>query len=315
LSLNTEFYDFIFEKNKIIGIKTNKGDILSNWVINCSGLYSDDVMHKANIKPDFKIKPTRGEYFIFDAAKVTLNTVLYPTPTEKGKGTLVSTTTHGNVMVGPNAEVIEDRENAATTKEGLEKIIMNAKKLVPSLNIKDVIAQFAGIRAKGNEGYKDFIIEIPNEIQGLLNLGAIDSPGLASAPAIAEHVINLLKANNESLIEKKEWNPKRSSRPCFKKLSHLERMELVKKNPKYGKVICRCEEVTEGEIIDAINSKINATTYDAIKRRTWMGTGRCQGAFDYHRVIEILSRELKIPETEVTKKSRDSKFIFKKTKE
>ena len=315
LSLNTEFYEFIINGKKINGISTNKGDIYCRYVVNCTGLYSDLVMHKVNIKPEFKVRPTRGEYFIFDSAKVTLNTVLYPTPTEKGKGTLVSTTTHGNVMVGPNADVIDDKEDSATTKEGLEKITLNAKKLVPSLDIKDVIAQFAGIRAKGNEGYKDFIIEIPSEIQGLINLGAIDSPGLASAPAIAEKVIDLLKANNEQLIEKKEWNPKRKSKPCFKKLSHLEKMELVKKNPNYGKVICRCEEVTEGEILEAIHSLIPAKTYDAIKRRTWMGTGRCQGAFDYHRVIEILSRELNISEIEVTKKGRDSKFIFKKTKE
>jgi glycerol-3-phosphate dehydrogenase len=272
-------------------------------------------MHKADVRMDFKVKPVKGEYFIFDTGKFTLNTVLYPAPSAKGKGTLISTTTHGNVMIGPNAYVSDDKLDASTTKKGLDEIIENAKKIIPSLNIKDVIAQFAGTRAKGGENQKDFIIEKPVEIEGLINLGAIDSPGLVSAPAIAEKVIELLKSNNEPLVEKADWNPKRPARVSFKKLSHTERMELVKKDPNYGRVICRCEEVTEGEIVDAIHSLIPAKTYDAVKRRTWMGTGRCQGAFDYHRVIEILARELNISETEVTKKGGGSNFITRNSKE
>ena len=272
-------------------------------------------MHNAGIRNDFKITPVRGEYLIFDASKVTLNTVLYPVPTEKGKGTLVSTTTHGNVMIGPNASLIEDKESSITTKEGLDEIIKNAKKLLPSLNEKDVIAQFAGLRSKGNLDKKDFIIEIPDKVNGLVNLGGIESPGFVSAPAIAERIVELLKDSKEELIEKKKWNPIRKPRMCIKKLSHKEREALVKKNPKYGRIICRCEEVTEGEIIDTINSIIPATTYDAIKKRTWLGTGRCQGAFDYPRVIQLLSRELNIPMTKVNKKGRGTEFLFRNTKD
>ena len=236
-------------------------------------------------------------------------------PTDKGKGTLVSTTTHGNVMIGPNAEKITDKENNDTTRAGLTEIINNSKKLLPSLNEKDVIAQFAGLRPKGNQSKKDFVVEIAEKVKGLINLAGIESPGLVSAPAIANRVEELLIDAGEKLKEKKEWNGIRMPPPCFKKLSHNEREKLVKKNPLYGRIVCRCEEITEGEIIDAIKSPVPAMTYDAIKRRLWLGTGRCQGAFDYPRVIEILSRELGIHATKVTKKGRGSEFLYRETKE
>lgn len=315
LLLNTKLNGFIISSNRIIGINTNNGIFYSRWVINCSGLYSDEIMHIAGIRNDFKITPVRGEYLIFDASKVTLNTVLYAVPTEKGKGTLVSTTTHGNVMIGPNASMAIDKESTITTKEGLDEIILNAKKLVPSLDVKDIIAQFAGLRAKGNLKNKDFLIEIQDEIKGIVNLGGIESPGLVSAPAIAEKVIELLKDSKEELIEKKKWNPVREARVCIKKLSHKDREAIVKKNPKYGRIICRCEEVTEGEIIDTIRSIIPATTYDAIKKRTWLGTGRCQGAFDYPRVIQILSKEFNIPAININKNGKGSEFLIRKTKD
>ncbi len=315
LRLNTKFEDFIIEKNKIIGISTNNGKFYSKWVINCAGLYSDDVMHKARVRPEFKINPVRGEYFIFDASKVKLNTVLYPVPTDKGKGTLVSTTTHGNVMIGPNAQAVLNKESTETTRDGLSEIAKNAKRLVPEIDIKNVIASFAGLRAKGNYKEKDFIIEIPEKVSGFVNLGGIESPGFAAAPAIAMEVVRLLKDRGEQFVEKKEWISRREARPKIKSLSHKEREEIVKKNPLYGRIICRCEEITEGEILDAIHSLIPATTYDGIKKRTWLGTGRCQGAFDYPKVIEILSSELKIPMTEISKKGKGSEYLFRKTKD
>lgn len=316
LLLNTRFEGFIMENNRICGIKTSKGEFYSRWVINSAGVYADEVMHRAGVRLDFKITARRGEYLIFDESKIKLNTVLYPVPSEKfGKGTLISTTTHGNVMIGPNAEFINTKYNTETTPEGIKEIIINAKRLLPSLNERYVIAQYAGLRATGNLETKDFLIEIAQEVQGLLNLAGIESPGLVSAPAIALKVVELLEEAGEKLFSKDDWKPIRHARPCFRKLSHLERAELIKKNPAYGRIICRCEQVTEGEIIDAIHSPIPALTYDAIKRRTWLGTGRCQGGFDYTRVIDILARELNIPVTEVTKCGYNSNFIFRKTKE
>jgi glycerol-3-phosphate dehydrogenase len=156
---------------------------------------------------------------------------------------------------------------------------------------------------------------MPNEIKGLLNICGIDSPGFASAPAIAQTAVDMLRDAGQELKPKQSWNPVRKPKPHFHQLSVKDRAELVKQNPLYGRIVCRCEEVMEGEIVDAINSPIPARTYDGIKRRTWLGTGRCQGAFDYPRVIEILARELGIPVTEVTKKGKGSELVFRKTKD
>ncbi len=314
INFNTKFEDFIFDGSRITGIRTNLTDYASKWVINCAGLYSDDVMHKANLRPEFKITPRKGEYLIFDASKFSLNNILFPVPTEKGKGILVSTTVHGNVMIGPNAMEIDNKSDPSTTTEGLNEIIEGARKLVPSLNIRDVIAMYSGIRARGNAD-RDFVIEIPKNIEGFINLGGIESPGFASAPAIAVMVINLLAESGFSMKPKSKWNPLRRTKPSFHKLSHKEKAELIKKNPSYGRIVCRCEEIMEGEIIDAIHSLVPARTYDGIKRRTWLGTGRCQGAFDTPRVIDILSNELGIPVSDVTKKGKGSEIVFRGTKD
>ena len=321
--LETAFEDFIMEGKRIIGIKTNRGDFLSRWVINSAGLYSDEVMHKAGIRPEFKITPRKGEYFIFDRAEITIDNVLFPVPSAKGKGILVTTTLHENTIIGPNANEIEDKEDTSTTKEGLDEVAAGALKLVPSLNLRYSIANFAGIRPTGNApcktpgiNYKsDFIIEIPDEVEGFVNLGGIESPGLTSAPAIAVEVVDMLRDAGEKLVEKKEWDPIRPARPRFRNMSHKDRQLLVNMDPRYGQVICRCENITEGEIIAEIHSPVPARTYDAIKRRTWLGTGRCQGGFDMPRVVNILSRELGISPLEVTKRGKGSEFLFRETKE
>lgn len=310
----TRFTGFILEGKKITGVRTDRGDFTCRWVINCAGLYCDEVMHAAGIRPDFSVKPKKGEYLIFDPSKLVLNNVLFHTPTEKGKGILVSTTTHGNVMIGPNSADASGKEDTSTTSEGIREIVDGARKLVPSINERDAIAMYAGLRARGSS-YKDFIVEIPKEIGGLVNLGSIDSPGFASAPAIAEMVAGLLKEAGETLKDKKDWEPSRKPAPVFHKLSHREKAELIRKNPAYGRIICRCEEITEGEVIDAIHAPIPAKTYDGIKRRTWLGTGRCQGGFDYPRVIELLSQELGITPEEVTKKGKGSEIVFRGTKD
>lgn len=310
----TAFREFIVDKGRITGVKTDQGEFTCRWAVNCAGLYSDEVMHQAGVRKDFDIKPKKGEYLIFDPSKFSLNNVLFHTPNEKGKGVLVSTTTHGNVMIGPNAADVDSKDDSSTSSEGLKEILDSARKLVPSINERDVIAMYSGVRARGSN-HKDFIIEIPEGIKGLVNLGAIDSPGFASAPAIASMVADLLKGAGEDLKEKRSWARTRRSRPVFHKLSHKQKAELIEKNPSYGRIICRCEEITEGEVLAAIHAPIPAKTYDSIKRRTWLGTGRCQGAFDYPRVIELLAQELKIPVTQVTKKGKGSEIVFRGTKD
>jgi len=324
LKLNTAFEDFIMEDSRIVGVRTNQGDFHCRWVVNAAGLYADEVMHKADVRPDFKIRPRRGEYLILDKAdfQLTRPTLLFPTPSDKGKGILVASTLHGNVIVGPNANYVESKENKDVTNEGVQEVWTGGNKLVPSIIRKHIIAQFAGLRATGNApapnpeiNYnQDFIIEIPKEVQGLVNLGGIESPGFTSAPAIAVKVIELLEDAGETLEEKPDWNPLRVPRPVFRHLNREEQADLIAQDPAYGRIVCRCETVTEGEILAEIHAPIPALTYDAIKRRTWLGTGRCQGGFDMPRVVQILSSELGVPPEAVTKKGEGSELLFRQTK-
>lgn len=321
--LKAEFLDFLMEGSRVIGVRTSRGDYFARWVINAAGLYSDFVMHKAGVRPEFEITPRKGEYFVFDSAEIKTRHIYFPVPTEKGKGILVTNTVHGNTIVGPNANIIDDKEDTSSTKAGLEEIAEGANKLIPSIKLRSVIATFAGLRPMGNarslnpaiDYHHDFVIEIPQQVQGLVNLGGIESPGLTAAPAIAEMVVEMLKDAGETLIEKNNWDPIRPARPRFRNMSHAERQELCEIDPAFGRVICRCENITEGEIIREIHAPIPATTYDAIKRRTWLGTGRCQGGFDMPRVVAILSRELGISPLEVSKRGGGSEFLFRHTKE
>jgi glycerol-3-phosphate dehydrogenase len=204
---------------------------------------------------------------------------------------------------------------------GLAEIWAGSQRLVPSIAPRSIIAVFAGLRATGNahalnvDYSHDFVIEIPKEVHGLVNLGGIESPGLTSAPAIAQRVVDLLKDAGEKLVEKKNFNPIRPERPRFNHLSHDEQAALVAKDPRYGRMICRCEMITEGEIVAEIHSPLPAKTYDAIKRRTWLGTGRCLGSFDMPRVVAILSQELGVSPLEITKKGAGSEFLVRLTKD
>jgi glycerol-3-phosphate dehydrogenase len=250
-----------------------------------------------------------------------MKNILFPVPNEVSKGILVLGSTHGNTLVGPNSNTLPEKDNHAVTAEGLAEIWSGAQKLVPSITPRSIIAVFAGLRASGNarsagvDYSHDFIIEIPKEVKGLVNLGGIESPGLTSAPAIAQRVVEMLKESGEKLIEKKSFNPIRKARPRFNHLSHEEQAALIAKDPRYGRIVCRCEMITEGEIVAELHAPIPARSYDAIKRRTWLGTGRCLGSFDMPRVVSIMSNELGVSPLEITKKGAGSEFLFRPTKE
>ena len=319
---DTEFRDFLLDKDRIVGVQTNNGDFRCRWVINAAGLYSDAVMHKAGVRPEFKITPRKGEYLILDRAESELQSVYFPVPSEISKGILATATVHGNTILGPTAREQDDREDKSNTAAGLNEVLSGGKKLIPSVEPKHVIATFAGLRAAGNalcetpgvDYGHDFIVEIPEKVKGFVNLGGIESPGFTSSPAIALLVIDLLRDAGEKLVEKTDWNPIRPARPRFRDMSTAERKQWIEKDPRYGRVVCRCENVTEGEIIAEIHSLIPATTYDAIKRRTWLGTGRCQGGFDMTRVTEILARELGVSPLTVSKKGSASRLLVRPTK-
>ena len=323
IALETRFEGFLFEGQKIIGVHTNRGDHHCRWVVNAAGLFSDEVMHRAGLHPGFSITPRRGEYFILDSADMNIRSVYFPVPSETSKGILVTTTVHSNTLLGPNAVDIHDKLDGENTLSGMQEVLSGAQKLVPSINPRSIIATFAGLRAGGNapcqtEGVDyqhDFLIEISKEKPNLVNLAGIESPGLTSAPAIALMAIDLMKDAGEKFVEKKHWNPIRPARPRFRHLSRKQQQELIEKDNRYGRVICRCENITEGEIVAEIHSPIPARTYDAIKRRTWLGTGRCQGGFDLPRVTAILARELGISPLEVTKKGDESSYLMRQTKQ
>ncbi len=309
----------LIEQGRVAGIDTGNGPIRATWVVNAAGVFADDVMHLFGVHPEFAITARRGEYFVFDPTRFTVDNVIFPMPDELGKGILVTTTTHGNSIIGPNSEEVDDKEDQSVTEAGMLQILAGAQRLVPSVSASDLIAAFAGLRATGNykpDGrHRDFLIERSDEVPGLINVAGIESPGYASSPAIAELVVKLLAEGGLSLEEKESWDGRRARPARFAALSHEERAARVTEDPAYGRIVCRCENVTEAEIVEAIHRPIPARTYDAIKRRTWLGTGRCQGGFDYPRTMEILSRELGIPMEEVTKKGPGSEFLYRRTKE
>lgn len=317
--LNEEVTGFETEGGRLATAVTPKDTFTARWFVNAAGVHSDEIMHLAGARPDFKITARRGEYFVFDRTRFKIDNVLFPMPSEKGKGILVTSTTHGNTMIGPNSDYIDDKEDHSVTAEGLHAVLDGAKRLVPDVNARDVIATFAGLRATGNHkpdgSYRDFLLEVSEQAPGLINLAGVESPGYASAPAIAEYLVEMLRDAGQPLEPKEDWKPNRKRIPRFKELSHEQRAQLVRENPAYGRIVCRCEEVTEAEVVAAINAPIPATTYDAIKRRTWLGTGRCQGSFDYPRTMELLSRELGISMTDVTKKGPGSVMLYRRTKE
>lgn len=308
--------EFIFN-SEVIGIKkdedlfeitTKEKKYYSKYVINAAGLYSDAINNLSGAKP-FSVHPRKGEYFILDKDQGYLaKTVIFQVPTSMGKGILVSPTVDGNLLIGPTSEDIQDKEFKATTKEGLDKALKGAKRSVDKFDIRKTITQFTGLRSTPDTKEKDFIIK-ESEIKGFINVAGIESPGFTAAPAIAEMVRDILKDSGIKLIAKKDFNPKRRPLIRFNELTDEERNKLIKKDPSYGRIICRCETVTEGEIIDAIKRPIGAKSIDGVKRRVRAGMGRCQGGFCGPRVLEILAKEYKISPLEVTKSGGKSNIL------
>jgi len=281
--------------------------IETRYVINAAGLYADRINELIN-PSYFQIKPTRGEYFLLD--KKTghyARHVLFPCPTRLGKGVLISPTAHGNLIIGPNAEAVDSREATETTASGLEFVHSNAEKIKKDLPFHKVITSFSGLRAKSSSG--DFIIEETKETPGFINVAGIDSPGLVSAPAIAGYVAELVTEKTGTPGKNPGFQPAAKNHTALMNLNEEEKAALIKEDPRYGKIICRCESVTEGEIIRAIEGPVGARTVDGIKKRVRPGGGRCQGGFCGPRVIQILARELG-KEPEEIKKDNPASYIL-----
>lgn len=263
--------------------------IRARFVVNAAGVFADQV-NDLIAEPFFKINPRKGEYYVFDKSQGKIATrTLFVCPGKFGKGVLVSPTVHGNLIAGPDAQDGCDPSDTATTAEGLAFVRENARLLTEKINFRETIRNFAGLRAVPDQ--KDFIIGESPTVKGFFNLAGIKSPGLTSAPAIAEMARDLLADAGLELIEKTDFNPHRHE-TRFLSLSAEEKAALIRENPAFGRVICRCETITEGEIVEAIQRPVGATTLDGVKRRCRPGCGRCQGGFCAPRVLEILAREL-----------------------
>ncbi len=285
--------------------------VTADYVINCAGVYSDEVARLVG-DDSFSVYPRRGEYMLLDREAGDLIThTIFRCPSKMGKGILVSPTVDGNLLLGPTAENIEDKEDTSTTAEGLAKVRAQAGEQVKGIAFGKVITSFTGLRSVGSTG--DFIINMPKE--GFINLAGIESPGLSSSPAIAEHVALMLKEDGVALSEKPDFNKFRRPAHYFKELDRAGKNKMIAEHPEFAHVICRCETVTEGEILEAIRTNPRPTDVDGVKRRTRASMGRCQGGFCTPYIIELLASELGIDYTEVTKFGGNSKINIGKTKE
>lgn len=291
---------------------SENGETLSAKVIvNASGLNGEKT---ASLIGDvsFKIGGRKGEYLLLDKESGNfVNHTVFKTPTELGKGILATQTVDGNLMLGPTAEVVDD-DIAKTSNHGLNFIIKTAGEMLNNPPIFNTITSFAGIRAFSDR--HDFIIEQSNVDKRFINVVGIESPGLTSAPAIAKYVVENLISNELKLIVNENFNPRRKADYFFKNLTQREKNEIIKKDKSYGKIVCRCEQITEGEIVRAIHENPKARDLDGIKRRVRAGMGRCQGGFCQPQILQILARELKVPVEQVTKKGENSQIIIGKTK-
>lgn len=277
-------------------IQTDQGSLQARYVVNAAGVHADEIQAMTGNR-EFTIAPVRGEYYLMDKTLGDLvSSVIFQCPGPEGKGVLVAPTVHGNLIVGPNAESVEDRDGTETTQGGQDLVRTKAAKSVPDINYREAIRNFAGVRA--NSDACDFIIGMSDSVSNFLNLAGICSPGLSSSPAIARLAVQLLEGAGLQLSPRSQANGSRQV-VRMKDLAPAEKQQRIEENPLYGRVLCRCETITEGEICDAIHMAPQPRTIDGIKKRCGTGMGRCQGGFCMPRILHLLCRELDLRPEEI----------------
>ncbi len=292
-------------------LHTPTGDVTARFVLNAAGVDADRV-HEMLEPNDWHTLPSRGEYYLLDKSEHDrVSRVIFQCPGPEGKGVLVAPTIHGNLICGPNAEAVEDRLDLGNTAAGMAEVRAKASRSVPGVEWRQNIRNFAGLRA--NTTRSDFIIEESKAHPGFIDLAGIKSPGLSSAPAIAKMAAEMLAADGLALEPDPDFVDKREH-IVFKNLSAEEKNELIRKDPRYGRVVCRCETITEGEIVAALHSPIPPRSINGVKRRCNAGMGRCQGGFCGPRVQEIIARELGIDQAEVLLEQAGSTILTGRTK-
>jgi len=296
--------------NNFFEVKTQNNLYQSKVVINATGVSSDKVNNLFQ-EPNHEIKVRRGEYYVLDKNHFEVNSVLYRVPSDKGKGVIITPQYHGNVLIGPTSEFVDMNDMDKTKYSGLDYIKKEAIKSVKNVPYQKVIRTFAGGRATSNT--KDFVINDCSK-KGFINVGGIESPGLTAAPAIAKYVVESFVSSYVSLNPNTTYNQYRRKVIRLHELSKKDKNDLVKKDKRFGKIVCRCEQITEGEIIDSINRNCGATTIVGVKNRVRPGAGRCQGGFCQSEVLKILANERKIAKTEIDYNKKGSNILKFRTK-
>ncbi len=300
----------IAKKDGLFDIKTTQGHFFARYVINAAGLYADKVYEMAG-GTGLCVTPVRGEYFLFDKTMGDIvSTVVFQCPTKAGKGVVVAPTVHGNLFAGPDSKTANERDDTSTHADDLAFVREMAVKSVPTIDFSQNIRNFAGLRAVAGN---DFVVE-ESAVKNFINAAGIKSPGLSSAPAIAEDLVCILENCGLALHQKTEFIDERHV-VHFHKLSSEERAALIKQNPAYGTVVCRCQTITEGEIVDILRRPVHPTSIDGIKRRCAAGMGRCQGGFCEPRIHDIMSRTLGLAMQDILQDTQGSYIVTGETKE
>ncbi|WP_294149696.1 NAD(P)/FAD-dependent oxidoreductase [uncultured Clostridium sp.] len=310
--LNTKVTNIRTENGAVKEVVTTGGTITADYVINAAALYCDEIAAMVG-KADYKVAARRGQFYILDKnTDCRVNQIVLPIPTRVTKGKLMCPTIHGNMLVGPTAEDLDNKTDKSVTADGLGSILEDVKRLIPGVNIRDSITQYSGLRPNRNpEGLH---VDVYDDLKGYINLSGVRSTGLTLSVAMGVYVADLMRETGAVMEPKKNFIERRKGVLRFHELDREEQDEAVKKNPLYGKIVCRCETVTEGEILDCIRRPLGARSMDAVKRRVRAGMGRCQGGFCGPRVIEILARELGITVEEVNKNNEGSYMVAGKTR-
>ncbi|MBQ2378118.1 MAG: FAD-dependent oxidoreductase, partial [Clostridia bacterium] len=305
--LNTKVTGITTEGGKIKTVKTTGEEIETKYVINCAGLHCDDIAQMVG-KAEYKVVARKGQFFILDKnTSCQVEHIVLPIPTKVTKGKLMCPTIHGNMLVGPTAEDQDSKVDKSTSAMGLASITADVKNLVPNVNVRDAITQYAGLRANRNPEGLHF--DIWDDLEGYVNLSGVRSTGLTLSVSMGTYVVQQLLMRGAGWTLKENFISKRRGVVKFSECTREEQDALIQENPLYGNVICRCETVTEAEILDAIHRPLGARSVDAVKRRVRAGMGRCQGGFCGPKVIEILARELGCDPTEINKNNAGSYMV------
>ncbi len=310
LKLNFEVSAITRENGVFTVTAADGATVQARYVVNCAGAYSDRVAAMVR-EESFTIIPRAGEYMLLDKNEgARVSHTIFQVPTKEGKGILVSPTVDGNLLTGPTASKVDGPDDNVTTPAGLAVVERLAAKSVPSVNFRQVITSFTGVRSSEKNG--DFIIRPAKDVEGMLHVAAIDSPGLTSCVAIADYAIEQLRDMGLETVENPDFDGHRADPHAFRKMNDEEKDAYIKQNPAFGKIVCRCETVSEGEILDAIRRNPGARDIDGVKRRTRSGMGRCQGGFCMPYVMRLIAKERGVPMESVTKKGKGSEQLIGK---